>query len=292
MPTPAAEVDVTPDLARRLLRAQHPDLADLSIRPFANGWDNVMLRLGAERLVRLPRRLAAAGLVEHEQRWLPTVAALVGRIATVPVPERVGVPTDGYPWAWSVVPFVHGVPATEASLDATFGARLGEFVRLLHVPAPSNAPSNPVRGVPLPTRSEALGQRLRSGRIPHPAAVGAAWERALAAPAHTGPPVWIHGDLHPLNILVDGGRLAAVVDFGDVAAGDPATDLATAWLTFGPDALEARRAFRTTVDVDDAAWERGRGWAVCIAAALVAASDDHPAHHALGIRTLDAVLAD
>ena len=76
-----------------------------------------------------------------------------------------------------------------------------------------------------------------------------------------GAPVWLHGDLHPLNLVVADGELAAVIDFGDVCAGDPATDLAVAWMVLPP---ADHRAFREAAGarraVDDATWQRpGRG---------------------------------
>jgi aminoglycoside phosphotransferase (APT) family kinase protein len=97
------------------------------------------------------------------------------------------------------------------------------------------------------------------------------WDRALAASDWTGPPVWLHGDLHPHNLLLaPSGGLVAVVDFGDITAGDPATDLATAWLTFD---ARARRRFRAELEerrgVDEATWDRARGWALVIASAVV-----------------------
>jgi aminoglycoside phosphotransferase (APT) family kinase protein len=87
--------------------------------------------------------------------------------------------------------------------------------------------------------------------------VTAVWEDALSAPAWDGPSVWLHADLMPGNLLVDGdGRLTSVIDFGCMGVGDPACDLFPAWnlLPAG-----ARQAFRTALDVDDATWRRGRG---------------------------------
>ena len=60
------------------------------------------------------------------------------------------------------------------------------------------------------------------------------WERVVSAPPWSRPPVWVHGDLHPGNLLVDEGRLSAVIDFGDLAAGDPATDLSVIWMMLPP----------------------------------------------------------
>ncbi len=99
---PAAELDVTPKLVRRLLREQHPDLAGLRVELLANGWDNVVFRLGDELAVRMPRRGAAATILRNEQRWLPVLAP--GLPLPVPEPVRTGEPGSGYPWPWSIVP--------------------------------------------------------------------------------------------------------------------------------------------------------------------------------------------
>ncbi len=75
MASPAAELGIDAGLVRRLLVEQQPGLADLSIRIIANGWDNVVVRLGSDLTVRLPRRQASAQLLLNEQRWLPELAA-------------------------------------------------------------------------------------------------------------------------------------------------------------------------------------------------------------------------
>jgi aminoglycoside phosphotransferase (APT) family kinase protein len=290
MPTPAAEVHVDEALLRTLLSEQHPDLAHLPLEVVANGWDNVIVRIGDTLVARLPRRAAAAGLVLSEQRWLPRIAELVAAVVPVPAPVRIGVPGAGYPWSWSIGRWFPGVPAAAVDpLPPSVAPALAAFVELLHVPAPADAPRNPVRGGPLAGRAAAVAERLASGRVPRAAEVSRLWDRAVSAAGWAGPPVWLHGDLHPFNLIVDGGRLAAVIDFGDVTAGDPATDLASAWLTFG---REARRVFRGSVTADDDTWLRARGWTVAMATALVVASDDHPAMHAVGARALEAVLDD
>lgn len=89
-----------------------------------------------------------------------------------------------------------------------------------------------------------------------------AWDGALATPPWTGPPTWFHGDLSPGNLLCLNDRLHAVIDFGCLGVGDPAVDLIVAWNLLPS---TARQPLRTMVDVDDATWERGRGWALSIA---------------------------
>jgi aminoglycoside phosphotransferase (APT) family kinase protein len=290
---PPAEVDVTPELVRALLREQHPDLADLPLHTVTSGWDNVTVRLGDGLAVRVPRRASAAALVVNEQRWLPVLAPLLG--VDVPVPVRTGRPADGYPWHWSVVPWLPGRPAVDLPPAARrpLAVPLADVVARLHVPAPADAPVNPVRGVPLRSRDAAVRERLASGAVPEPGRVQALWEHALGAPPWAGPPLWMHGDLHPANLLVDDdGGLAAVLDFGDLTAGDPATDLAAAWLTFDAD---GRRAFRERLagrlGTDPDTWVRARGWALVMATAVLVTSDDDPVFARLAREALAQVLA-
>jgi aminoglycoside phosphotransferase (APT) family kinase protein len=174
-------------------------------------------------------------------------------------------------------------------------AVLARFLRALHQPAPEDAPRNPWRGVPLAARTKILRENLRQvdGLVDR-AAVLDLWERVLATPPWPGPPVWIHGDLHPGNLLVSGGRLAAVLDFGDLAAGDPATDLSVAWMLLPATARSTfRAAARGALDsLDDDTWMRARGWGLAMGLAHLAASRDDEAMAALGRMTIDAALTD
>jgi aminoglycoside phosphotransferase (APT) family kinase protein len=287
MDTPAAEIDIDAELVRSLLAEQHPDLADRDLRLVANGWDNAILRLGDDLVVRLPRRAAAAKLIEHEQRWLPEIASRV-RIP-VPVPVRVGLPGEGFPWSWTIAEWFDGDRASSLSHDSLrpVAGALADFVRELHVVAPVDAPFNPVRGIPLAVRADAVDERLASGLVPNPQEIAHAWHAALTAPVWRGGPVWLHGDLHPANILIRGDALAAVIDFGDVCSGDPATDLATAWLTFD---ATGRAAFLNALGYDEATWARARGWAILLGNALVSFSADNPALMAIGRHALEQVL--
>ncbi|GAA0805360.1 phosphotransferase [Spirilliplanes yamanashiensis] len=291
---PAAEVDVSPGLARRLLRAQHPALAGLPLSPLANGWDNVLFRLGDDLVVRLPRRALAARLLAHELRWLPGLAPRLP--LPVPAPVAAGRPGEGYPWPWSVAPYLPGDTATDTppADPAAAASALGGFLAALHTPAPPDAPANPYRGVPLAARPAAFHDQVAAlGDTVDAAAAGRAWAAALAAPAWSGPALWLHGDLHPGNIVVAGGRVTGVIDFGDVTAGDPATDLAVAWLLLP---AAARPAFAAAYDAaaaipaDAATWARARGWALAMGVAVAAHSADNPRMAAMGRRTLAAVL--
>lgn len=291
---PAADVVVTADLVRRLLAEQHPDLAGHALVHADGGWDNEMYRLGDDLAVRLPRRLVAAELTANEHRWLPRLAPLLH--LRLPAPVRVGRPTDDYPFPWGVVPWLPGVPAwREPVADRTaWAGDLADALADLHVAAPADAPVNPFRSGPLADRDGAVRQRLLVPvpGLPHPGRLDSVWRDALAAPPHAGPPTWVHGDPHPANLLVTDGRLVALVDFGDLTAGDPATDLATAWLTFdaaGRAAFRARLAERGAVD--GATWRRARGWALAMGLTMVRRASD-PAIGGIGRHTLDQLLAE
>src|SRR5699024_12212048 len=108
---PAAEVHIDAALLRRLLADQRPDLAGAELSVAANGWDNVIIRIGPQLAARLPRRAAATDLISHEQQVLPRLAAQLP--LPVPVPLRHGRPTAYYPWSWSVVPWLPGRHAGE-----------------------------------------------------------------------------------------------------------------------------------------------------------------------------------
>lgn len=292
---PAAELEITADLVRRLLTEQHPDLARLPVKPFTNGWDNALFRLGDRLVVRLPRRTLGASIVVNEQRWLPLLAPRLP--LPVPVPVRIGVPGEGYPWPWSVVEFLPGTPASDSpSFDQRQAAAdLGGFFGALHAAAPPDAPANPYRGVPLAARADSFTQNLATVAEPVDRdAVLAAWAAALAVPRWDGAPVWLHGDPHPANILVHDGRVSGVLDFGDITAGDPACDLSLAWMLLPAwchGLFRAAYAAAGNGPVGEATWARGRGWALNLAIVFLAWSADNPQLHAVGRRTLAAVLA-
>ena len=300
---PAAEVEVSPDLVRRLLADQHPDLARLPVEFLANGWDNELYRVGDGLVARLPRRALGAQVIKNEQRWLPGLAPRLP--LPIPYPERTGVPALGYPYSWSVVPYLPGVPAAEASSfdPAGAAAAVGGFLGALHVPAPADAPANPVRGVPLAQRAGSFAANLavaagQAGQdLVDPDAVLRVWGAALAAPGYDGPPAWLHGDLHPANILVNDGQVSGVIDFGDITAGDPASDLSVAWMLLPPGCHDSfwsayQAAGGAGGQASDALRTRARGWALNLAIVFLAHSEDNPVLLEVGRRTLRTVLAD
>jgi len=265
---PDADVPITPALARALLADQHPDLANLPIAYVEDGWDNTVMRLGDDLALRLPRRAVGARLIATEQRWLPVVSP--GLPLPTPSPVRIGVAGQGYPYAWSIVPWFEGLMAADAPPDADQGEPLAAFLTALHQPAPADAPTNPFRGVPLAERADAFEDRVRQVEArsgPLLAHLRATWDAALAAPIDL-PRTWFHGDLHGRNVLTRAGKLAAVIDWGDMAAGDAACDLAAVWMLLPQ--LAARDRALAACGVSAATLARARGWAAIMAVMMLA----------------------
>ncbi|HEU4894257.1 MAG TPA: aminoglycoside phosphotransferase family protein [Acidimicrobiia bacterium] len=285
---PAADVVVGVPLVRRLIADQFASLVGEPVRLLANGWDNFSFRVGSHLVARLPRREVSATLIDHEARWLPRLAPLLP--LPVPAPIHLGRPGHGYPWNWVIAPWIDGSPVSgEVEPDAA-ADDLGAFLDALHQPAPHDAPSNPYRGIPLRDRDESTRSRIAdlADRVDSERLLDL-WEAALSSPAHQGPSIWLHGDLHPLNLLAEAGRLSGVIDFGDITSGDPATDLAVAWMIFD---RPARSRFRSAYGkADDDTWERARGWAVSLATSYLAHSADSPPMADIGTATLQRLTA-
>ncbi len=286
MSWPADEVDVDEGLVRSLLVDQHPDLAKMSLVKSVAGWDNTLWRLGNDLLVRLPRRSEAAPLALNEQRWLPTLAPRLP--LPIPVPVRVGRPSKDFPWTWSIVPWLDGRPGdvTTITRPDDSAEALGRFLRALHAPAPIDAPLNAYRGVALSERTDSFSDRIAAleGEVDVDG-IRRVWDSARGACPWQGPPMWLHGDLHPANILVAHGKVSAVIDFGDVCAGDPATDLGAAWMLLPKWAMPRFAAAYGGLDSD--LERRALGWAVLFALMLLEIGlDGRPSYEAIGRLTL------
>jgi aminoglycoside phosphotransferase (APT) family kinase protein len=257
------QIEITMELLHALLEEQHPDLAGLALREVVGGWDNQMWRLGGELAVRLPRTERAPDLQRKERRWLPVLAPRLP--LPVPIPIRFGEPSARFPKPWTVTTWVPGEPLDRASISRGDDAAdaLAGFLRALHMEAPSEAPASLDRGAHPRDCTDGFERFLHAvdlDRIPFDAQdIREIWDAAVAAPAWQGPPVWVHGDLHPANIVVEEGTLAGVIDFGDMFAGDPAWDLAAAWLLLPSGAIS--RFFEVYESADEASMRRARGLA-------------------------------
>jgi aminoglycoside phosphotransferase (APT) family kinase protein len=290
--TPASDFQIGASLVRALLEQQHPDLAHLPIQTLDGGWDNTMFRLGEQYCVRLPRREAAAALIENEQVWLPRLARQLS--LPIPSPCRFGKPALGYPWKWSVLPWLPGTPADLAEPAATQAVVLAKFLRSLHTPAPSDAPPNAVRGVPLWRRAAVMEERMRrlavkTDLITKP--VKQTWEIALQAPCAESSK-WLHGDLHARNALVENGAITGIIDWGDITSGDVATDLAAIWMLFSKQPAR-QKALSEYADISEATLRRAKGWTVLFGVVLLDTGlIDHPRHARMGEQILRRVTAD
>ena len=257
----AYELETDDALVRRLLAAQFPAWAELPIEALpAGGTDNAIFRLGDELSVRLPRRRDwAPGSLDKEFEWLPKLARFLP--LSVPTPVARGAPGEGYPHEWAVYDWLDGEDAAGAPLDLPRAAAdLAELIEALRSIDPAGAPSPSGRGGPLRPRDRdtRAGIAALADSIDVDA-VTAAWEDALAAPDWDRSPVWIHGDLDARNLIVRDGRITGVVDWGCLCAGDPACDVKVAWAVLD---AETRPIFREQLEIDDATWARGRGWAL------------------------------
>jgi aminoglycoside phosphotransferase (APT) family kinase protein len=285
------EIELTAELVRELLRDQQPDLADRPLTLGARGWDNQLWRLGDDLAVRLPWQTETAdSLLLNENTWLPVLAPLLP--LPVPVPQRLGQPSARYPHPWIVTTWVPGTPADRAPATCSGPAAdaLAAFLTALHRPAPVGAPEGRGRGGALTQVARGIARQFdamtdlytavaetEQEPPPDPDTVRAIWDDAASAPRWEGPPLWLHGDLHPPNILTADGNFCGVVDFGDLCAGDPALDLAACWILL-PD-HEAIERFQSAYPpaMDDATWRRARGWAVWRAlGSLLIAAAGHP----------------
>jgi aminoglycoside phosphotransferase (APT) family kinase protein len=287
----ADEFDTDVALVRRLLARQFPHWADLPIaRVDSAGTVNALYRLGSDMVVRLPRVEEWAADVERELEWLPKLAPQLP--LAVPLPLARGSRDEAYPWHWAVFRWLPGETWAVDRIDDLGEAAtdLARFVAALQRLDPAGAPPSG-RGGPLARRDADTRRAIEALQgVIDTDATTVAWEESLRAPAWEAPPVWTHGDLLPTNLLVDDGRLSAVIDFGAVGVGDPACDLIAAWSLFTGD---ARDVFRAALQPDDARWLRGRGWALSVALiALPYYRSTNPVFADLAAHMIEQILAD
>lgn len=287
----ADELHTDAALARRLLAEQFPEWAGLPLeRVPSSGTDNALYRLGDDMVVRLPRIGWATAGVAKDFRWLPLLAPLLP--VAIPAPLARGAPTESYPWEWGVYRWLEGETPTAGDI-ADPELLAGDLVRVLRalrrIDLPDPPPSR--RGAPLAAQDDQTRSALieLDGMIDTEAAADA-WDQALRAPNWSGPPVWLHGDLLPGNLLLQDGRLSGVIDFAVAGVGDPACDLIAAWALL-PGGTRDR--FRADLRVDEDTWARGRGWALSIAlVALPYYKDTNPGFAATARHLIEEVLAE
>jgi aminoglycoside phosphotransferase (APT) family kinase protein len=230
-------VEIDTSLVRRLVAAQFPRWANLVVSPVdIQGNDNRTFRLGDSMSVRLPSAGRYAAGVEKEQTWLPRLAGQLP--LQIPAPLALGMPTEEYPWHWSVYRWLDGEVAQTARIadPGEFATSLAGFLAALQRIDTAGGPPAGAhcfhRGGSLAIFNAQSREAIAAlGDGIEGSAATEVWEAALAA-TWRGPPVWFHGDVSVGNLLVKEGQLSAVVDFGTSGVGDPACDLTIAWTLF------------------------------------------------------------
>lgn len=255
------EVMIDEALVRRLVAVQFPEFAHHPlgvVEPW--GTDNAIWRLGSEMVIRLPRIHWATEQVDKEAVWLPRLAPRL--TVSVPEPLAVGEPGEGYPHRWAIHRWLPGQLAGPDNIvdRSAFAEDLARVVVELRSCPAEGAPPARNRARPVQEYDEATRRAIAAAeRLIDAEAAIEIWEAAMAAPAHDGPPVWVHGDLEG-NCLVNDGRLSGLVDWGSACVGDPAVDVQVMWSPLFDD--DARRRFVELVEADEATIARSRGAAI------------------------------
>lgn len=249
-------------LVSHLITTQFPQWKDLPIQPVAcSGWDNRTFHLGHQMLIRMPSGAEYSLQVEKEQRWLPRLAPMLP--LPIPIPVAMGEASENYPWKWSIYRWLEGETAALGKIDnlSVFAADLAQFLVALQR---IDATGGPLPGLHSFYRGGALAiydTEVRQSLLVLKDKINIKkateiWDSALATNVQIKP-VWVHGDVSSGNLLIQQGRLSAVIDFGQLAVGDPACDLAIAWTLFHG---ESRKIFQSLLPLDIEIWIRGRAW--------------------------------
>ncbi|KTD53866.1 aminoglycoside phosphotransferase [Legionella quateirensis] len=257
------QMNITEALVCELIAQQFPQWSHLPIQAVKNsGWDNRTFHLGTEMLIRMPSSAEYAGQVEKEQAWLPQLAPHLP--LPIPAPLAMGKPNTLYPWRWSINRWLPGETAAAPINDLPeFAHGLALFLKALQsidsMGGPLAGPQSFYRGGDLAVYDSETRKAIEDlkGHIDFHAATQV-WEQALST-SWQNLPVWVHGDVSVGNLLLSQGKLSAVIDFGQLAIGDPACDLAIAWTLFEG---KSRGIFFETLELDPNTGARGRAWAL------------------------------
>jgi aminoglycoside phosphotransferase (APT) family kinase protein len=289
------QLNIDVALVRSLVATQFPKWKDLPIRPvIPGGWDNRTFHLGENMLVRMPSAAGYAAQVEKEHKWLPRLAPHLP--LSIPVPLEMGNPDKGYQWKWSIYRWLEGDTVASTPIDnlSEFAVSLAQFLVALQKTDTTGGPLPSLhsfyRGGSLSVYDDDTRRAIDQleGRIDVEVALNV-WETALAT-SWNPPPVWVHGDISVGNLLAEGRRLCAVIDFGQLTVGDPACDLVMNWTLFQG---KSRDSFREALPLDAGTWARACGWALWKALVTAAGfTNPNNAESKQCWRIIDEVLAD
>lgn len=284
------ERELTVSTVRQLLRSQFPTYVEQTIRPAESGTVNRIFRLGDTLCLRFPRVAGSVAGLERELAWLPQLAPHVS--IRIPQPVAQGKPSADYPFRWAIYEWLAGAPFAPEIDGATLAhaERLATFISELRqidtADAPRSTRDRPLQQADLSIADaiEFLADQFDPTLLQH------IWTTCVNIPPYHGEGVWLHGDLIPTNLLVENGMLTAVIDFGLVAVGDPAVDYIPAWAVLRGD---ARHRFRALLDIDEASWQRGRGFAFSQALRIVPYyHKSNPAFAEMGLATIREIVED
>ena len=293
---PPAHPSITVATARALVDAQAPEYSHLPLGQHFEGWDCAMYRLGGALAVRLPRVAEAVKFLHAETRWVPELCG--GWDFPYPTFPFLGEPGCDFPWPWAIVTWLPGDLAVDVPLLASEGPTLGRALAQVHQAAPAEAPMNVEQSIPMAARAERTLRRVRfqaehggpnGERLDEDAAL-AVWEAGLGVPDPAREEfVWSHADLHGNNVLSHGGAFGGIIDWGSMAACDPAVDLGFAYSLMPSDGVDAMLAEydRLTGRVDDALVLRAR--AIALAKCVGIAMNERADTKAMGWRGLAAL---
>jgi len=199
-------------------------------------------------------------LLENEITWLPKIKTALP--IDIPAPIHIGEPDNIYPWTWSIIPWYDGVNGSVTQANDDEIIRLADFLKVLHQNQPKDAPYNDHRCLALSYKSvevEERIKRLKDSNLIKDDRILEFWNRAVQESVPSNQSL-IHGDMHPRNIVIDNGVLNAVIDWGDITAGDVATDLSSIWMLF--EDPKVRGIGFKHYGADESTIRRAQGWAI------------------------------
>ena len=259
-------VNITLELAHKLIAENFPEFSHLPMTDIEKqGHDNRTYRLGRDMLIRIPSTESYALKVPKEQELLPQLAKYLS--ISIPAPIQMGKPSADYPYHFSIYKWLPGksINLLEISeqekeqLAFDLAKFLKELQAIYFVEGPAPGLHNWWRGDHVSVYDKGAHEQIAelSYIIDTNDAINL-WGKACAT-KWDKLPVWIHGDLAIGNILMDRGKLSAIIDFGGTAAGDPACDLVIAWTYLSKN---AREIFIGEMNLDQDTWLRARAWAL------------------------------
>jgi aminoglycoside phosphotransferase (APT) family kinase protein len=288
---PPSDVKIDEKLIYNLIEQQFPELSGLKAVFVDEGWDNAIYKLGEQYCLRLPRRHAAVELILNEQKYLPLLKTQL--TIPAPYPIKTGSPSDLFPYPWSVLPWFEGECADINPLGKNHIKIFSSFLKNLHKPAPKNAPFNASRGVKLEDRAQYIQKRIDSLSKKTDILkreIVKVWETGLCA-NYSADNVWLHGDLHAKNVLVSEREVSAIIDWGDITSGDPATDLASVWTLF--ESRDDRDKLLESYGLDQDTYNRARSWAFSFGVVLLDTGRLFSKRHEnMGLNTIMRLLED